>query len=188
MENLRFDPAEHKYFVGEKKLPSVTTILKGPSAFYRNAEEARRRGSLVHALSVMLDRKTLGIEEVPSELRPYLDAWISFVATEEFVVSEAECLGMDKAKRYAGTLDRLGSIGDTRWIVDIKTGSRAAWHDLQLGGYHGLQGKGWTGAGRNLGLVYLNKDGTYRFWKVKDAAVAVAAFRAELVKYETGGK
>jgi hypothetical protein len=186
---LSFDPVEHRYYWGTREVPSVTTILKNGAASFA-PDASRKRGTMAHAITAMMDHWTIGLEDVPDDYRGFAVAWQAFKDKELFVPSEIEVPGIDAEKRYAGTIDRIGTVGDRgRWVLDIKTGLRNAWHDLQVAGYQGLSGKGlkkWTGAGSKLGLVYIKANGTYRFWEVQDVKGSAVRFRAKLIEYEKG--
>jgi hypothetical protein len=141
-------------------VPSVTTILE---AYPKGAQyyewlkrhgsdsdtlrdQAGRRGSVVHNATELLD---MGVElELMSEdgmPRYELLEWAMIERYAEFRQQYPATLHAIETKLavdhlgYAGTLDRLISIGDKTYLIDIKT-SGAVWPSywLQQAAYHKL--------------------------------------------------
>lgn len=129
---FRYDDAEHKYYGDDKEMPSVTRILKadGHGRFYKGTA-ARDRGTRIHEATEVYD--TLGVYPVDEEVKAYVEQWARFV--ESFQIEESETQVYNVPLWYAGTFDRVGIHSGFLTMLDIKTGSPAAWHGLQLGAY-----------------------------------------------------
>jgi hypothetical protein len=154
MMTLTFDEASHAYLADGQPVPSVTQILKaaGFMGNYRGTK-ARDRGTLIHKATEAYD--ALGI--VPGgELEPYVKAWAAFLAESKGEVLASEQRLFNERHWYAGTLDRILLINGQRVLVDIKSGSPADWHRLQLGAYD------LAAEGIESGLaVYVRGNGRY---------------------------
>jgi hypothetical protein len=143
-EILRFDPNGHRYFVGNRELPSVTTVLGASFPFFAGEsamEAARRRGRIVHKISELDDRVELDESTVPDDLVPFLEGWRSFRRNSGFVpdVDGIEVQKHHSIFGYAGTIDRIGRDSRNRRILlDIKTGGRYPQYRLQLAAYLNL--------------------------------------------------
>jgi hypothetical protein len=142
MEELRFDPAEHKYFVGKREVPSVTTILK-EEGFIDSAwftESGRQRGSYVHLAVHYHDMNELDEDSLDDTIRPYVEAWKRFKVDTGIVIIESEVPILDPLKRYAGTPDKIVMLDDKQSVLDLKTGIVSPWVRLQLCAYGEAKG------------------------------------------------
>src|SRR5262245_23836256 len=135
---LRFDPKDHRYFLGDRELPSVTTVLTEsfPLSIRKDLlETARWRGTVVHRACELDDKLELDESSIDDEVRPYLTAWRSFRRHTGF---RPDLEGIEVQKYhpllyYAGTIDRIGRDSrDRRILLDIKTGGRFPQYRLQL--------------------------------------------------------
>jgi hypothetical protein len=136
------------------------------SAPYKTSDKALTRGSTVH--SIVESYKTTGIilEDVVEPYKGYARAFKQWVSDFDIRVQEHEKTVVNKAHRYAGTLDLLVSNRDKETIlVDVKTGKGIydeAW--LQTSAYwHGDDIKA-----DKIAVVLLGEDGTYKFEYGKD--------------------
>jgi len=128
----RFDPIEHRYFLGSVELPSVTRILNDVLGGYDGvSREVMRRkaeiGEAVHVATAMYDTGVLDESSVPTEIAGYFEAWKRFRRETAFVPEWVERMVWSTQHGYAGTLDRTGfferlkRINPTmRCLVDIK--------------------------------------------------------------------
>jgi hypothetical protein len=89
MMTLLFDPVEHVYTVGARRVPSVTQTLaplvdysQVPPAVLKRAQEL---GTAVHRMTELHDLDDLDTDALSSELLPYLTAWMRFRAETGFV-------------------------------------------------------------------------------------------------------
>ncbi len=181
--SLRLD-AEHKYWLGEKELISVTTALKEAGLIDTTwfTPEAAERGTAVHLACEQMDLGTLNYRPISSEHLGFLDAYARFFAEAKPVWSTVEEQVCDATVGYAGTLDRSGLLNGVWTVLDIKTGPPAPWHGLQLAAYARILGR----RPQRFDL-YLAADGTYRLEPQRTrtdeanflAALAVAQFRRQ---------
>jgi hypothetical protein len=121
---LHFDPATHTYTHGGERIPSVTQILDMisdldsiPSHILKHAAA---RGDAVHFACELHDRDDLAWETLEAELVPYVEAWIKFRQQTGFVPDKIEHRMFHPALRYAGTLDRTGTMGGKHVLIDLK--------------------------------------------------------------------
>lgn len=140
-EGIEFDRQLHRYMVGGVVMPGVTDILRatgvscdfeGLSAMSRRVGHAislkRDIGIALHADAHAYDDDDLDLEDVDSEVRPYLDSWIEFRSRHPHLVPVA-----DKRERivhhpdllYCGTLDAIlqapgaPDLIEERWSVQL---------------------------------------------------------------------
>lgn len=180
---LRLD-AEHRYWLEDRELISVTTALKEAglidTAFF--TEDAADRGTYVHAACDLVDDDDLG--DVEPSCAGYVAAYQRFRAEAQPAWYQRERAVCDPSHGYAGTLDRAGVLSH-KWIVlDIKTGGPMPWHGLQLAAYARLaiSSEGLKPARFDL---YLSANGTYKLEQQVNrsdeglffAALVVAQFR-----------
>jgi hypothetical protein len=130
-------------------------------------EYKRQVGEAVHLATALDDRGQLDDETVADVVRPYLEAWRRYRREKSFTPTLIEQTVWHPQIGYAGTLDRMGTIGRVRWLVDIKTGSES---DADLAG---PQTAAYLEAARAMGhaeaqgivdrgTVHLREDGAYR--------------------------
>lgn len=137
---LSFDADTHTYWLGDAKVPSVTTILKAvsdldaiPPAILAHAAE---RGTAVHLGCELYDNDDLDWDSVSEELVPYIEAWVDFRATTGFKPILVESRVFHSGLFYAGTLDRTGVLYGDLAVVDIKTtATMYPWVGMQLAAY-----------------------------------------------------
>ena len=182
---LTFDPQLHAYQLDGRELPSVTTVLQRAGlvdgAWF--TEQATLRGTYVHLATELHAAGTLDPDSVDPVVQPYLDAYMRFLRESGAVWAAVEQRLGDDVLGYAGTIDRVGSIGDQPVIVDIKTGPPQPWHALQLAAYLQLVKRRWA-PWQRYGL-WLQKNGSYRLkhysgrsdYSVFQAALTLAQFK-----------
>jgi hypothetical protein len=132
--DFQFDEATHAYTVNGAVLPSVTQIINDlqmgplyPPGPYRV------RGTRVHQATALHDQ---GYEvEVGEAIRPYLDSYIGALQNFPFRWEAIEQRLYHPTLLYAGTVDRVGFLGDEPVIADIKTGETGRETGLQTAGY-----------------------------------------------------
>jgi hypothetical protein len=134
---LEFDPGPHVYRYMGQEVPSVTQILKVTGAirgFYRGTE-ARDRGIAIHEATELMDTIGVPVDAFQMDIRPWLVAWQEFTASTGVEIVSIECPVCHLRAGYAGTADRLINYNNRLAVLDIKTGSKAAWHRLQAAAY-----------------------------------------------------
>ena len=82
------------------------------------------RGKLVHHATTLIDKGTLDWDTVDERIKPFLDAYQSFVDTAHPEIEAMELNVVHTSLRYGGRLDRVYRFpGHTRLVLaDIKTG------------------------------------------------------------------
>lgn len=125
-----FRESDHTYRLGDKKLISVTQLLKkhGLATNYSGVseevlEKAANKGILIH--KEIEDYIKTGAVGFTSELSDYIDitAELGFKAEDSEIILPAEEIPEDKADEYfyAGTADLIGKISDGYVLADLKT-------------------------------------------------------------------
>ncbi len=176
--NLDFDKETHTYSLDGRVLTPVTDLLKDcgiiQTTFYtgKGAENGSRR----HLATELLDKDILDWSTIAECDMPYLSAWIQAKEELGIEITSIEEQMYHPLLNYAGTIDRRAIIKDEIYIIDIKTGAKAKWHELQLILY-GLM----VEPRPNLLAVYLKKNGKYAVEKYdyKNERFAMSAIRVE---------
>ncbi len=161
---LTFDAETHTYRIDGERVPSVTQVLQGAGIIDTRwfTEEACTRGTYVALATQWHDEGTLDYDALDEGLKPYLRAWEGFMRAVDAKIVLIEERVFNPTLRYAGTLDRLLEWGGRLWLVDIKTGSKAAWHSLQTAAYAECLGTPRRATVHRASIV-LAEDATYKF-------------------------
>jgi len=165
---ITYDDATHTYLNDGKKWPSVTQVMQcvGLSDYSHIPEHVLRyaaeRGTIVHAMTEMIDDNDLDMDSVMEELRGYADAYTKFLDDHTCYIPYSEEMVYSKKLRYCGRLDRVIRFADKRnYIVDLKcTSSQLPAHRVQLAAYK----HAWEEMGHKIDgakSLYLRGDGTY---------------------------
>ena len=172
---LTFDEPTHVYRWDGEVVPSVNQILSdmGFQQGYENIPAYYgRRGTLVHEASVMLDQGTLDMDSLDPRLAPFLLAYQRFCTERDYQPYAWEERFYQSSYEYAGTVDRYAFVDGDPTVIDLKTSSRSHyWHHMQVGAYS--MDPAWFEDGEipyNAALLYLGKDGTYRYQVMKIGA------------------
>lgn len=179
---LTFDAETHTYRIDGERVPSVTQVLEGAGLIDTRwfNDEARTRGTYVALATQYYDEGTLDYDALDDELKPYVMAWERFLAGDDTrEVLRIEQRVWHTALRFAGTLDRTILMGTTKrkYVLDIKTGSAAPWHQLQTAGYAECLVGLWCRAS-----IILYDDASYHF-NVHDSRSDRDVFRSALNLY-----
>lgn len=143
-DSVHLDEAAHRYTVAGVERPSVTQILKDAGLIDTTwyTEQARERGKAVHLATQFLDQDDLDWKTVVPNYRGYVQAWERFKTESCFQIGRdasgqllIEYRLFHSLAGYCGTLDRLGTIGTTEYLLDIKTGDAQEWHGYQIAAY-----------------------------------------------------
>jgi len=188
MNELRFDKQHHKYFVGERELISVTTLLKDMGLVWYPYNEAVRLkmelGTYVHQITEFYDKKRLGYnvnfypeniykndeirrENGMHEALPYFNAYKKFIAEIKPEITAVEKRYYHPHWFYAGTVDRELKLYGQSAILDIKTGVAVPATDLQLGGYGNMK-QHWDNIIPKGYALYLRPDETYKLVETRE--------------------
>lgn len=131
------EPIEHVYRQGDRVVPGVTSILKLVGAIDDRwwSEEHSLRGTRVHQSTELFDEGLLDVADCDEAIAPYVEAWARFRSEVPAPILASEQLVFHEALDYAGTLDRIVRIRGREAVLDIKSGSRAPFHAIQLAAY-----------------------------------------------------
>ena len=143
---FRFDSEPHAYFLGERRLPSVTEVLgaTGMLPDYSNLDEYyRQRGSAVHAaIAIQLAGQEVDWDfPGADDVRPRVERARAWMGEVEFEPLFCERPLYHDIYHYAGTPDLFGLAlfpDGKRGLVlaDWKSGAIEPGHDVQVaGGY-----------------------------------------------------
>ena len=181
--HIELDEERHIYYVDGIEYPSVSEILEPITApHYRSisAETLRlaaERGRAVHEACEEID---YGLEpEVPPEYEPYVRAYLDFKRDynpEYLGIEMALAYKDDSGIRFAGTIDRYGSVGKERWIVDLKTTASPTKinylaYCIQTRMYEILIASNSEDDGKvspKRKILFLKKDGKYRLFDCEE--------------------
>lgn len=130
--SLRFEAAEHEYYLDGVLIPSVTQMLLATGhikpRYY--SDDGRERGAAVHRLTAAYDRGTLDLDAVKDH-RGYVLAYVEAMRQIRPVWAQIEEMAVHPGYPFAGTPDRVGQVFGVWTIPEIKTGGREKWHAIQ---------------------------------------------------------
>lgn len=125
--DITFDEATHTYRVGDRLVPSVTQILKVIENFDfvppDVLEAARRFGQHVHLATDLYDRGELNEASLSADVLARLGGYKMFLKDTGFIVTASERIVYNAQLGYAGTLDRIGMLGRSSALIDLKSGA-----------------------------------------------------------------
>ena len=96
---------------------AMLDTLKG--APYRERDLAAKRGTEVHALAEQLLQGNP--VTVPGELDRHVEHYLEFLQAFNPQPVLVEAVVYNCEYGYAGTLDHISTVGDERWLFDVKT-------------------------------------------------------------------
>lgn len=139
------------------------------AAPYKSSEGAKGRGTTVHSIVEAYKATTVRLEGIPEEFQGYANAFYKFIDELKPEIIEQEKSVFNEVDKIAGTLDMYAKIGDSYYVLDIKTGKDIYSEvDLQLSAYaHMLRLEGIKVD--NIGVVLLEigddkkPTGNYKF-------------------------
>jgi len=163
----------HTYTLGGHVLPSVSEIMRPIVSFDGIPEDvltkARIRGKAIHKALEYYDQGDLDHAQLSPVIVPYVEAYEKFIRDTGFKPHYIEKIVWSSIYRYAGTLDRSGTLFDNHAVIDLK-----AVHELnpataiQTAAYDkGLCESEGEEKHKRYGLQ-LKKDGTYRLQEYTD--------------------
>lgn len=133
---FRFEADTHSYFLGAKRLPSITQLLDlgqivSGAAYF--TEASRNRGTEVHRLCQDYDLGALDITTLESPFRGYA---CGYVAACQALKPEWDEDGIEVADHhpdlgFAGRIDRTGLVFGRRTVCEIKSAVKAKHHPTQ---------------------------------------------------------
>ena len=167
MSILQFFDKGHIYMLDGEQLPCVSDLCRFlHREIYSDApvwqmEAAAERGTAVHAATECLDKHgTVSVEE---EYRPYIEAYAAFRREHDVRWELIEYAAYHPAHRYAGTIDRYGTVDGFLTLLDIKTTYRVykPLCSASLNLYRMILEALGMGVERLL-ILHLKKDGSYK--------------------------
>jgi hypothetical protein len=182
--------AQHRYWIAGREVPGVTGILKSLGLIREGGDDYYlKRGEYVHEATALDDAGRLDESTLDPVILPYVIAWRKFRADAYFVPTKTELVVGSAIHQFGGTLDRIGTMGGRRWLLDLKTGAPEPWHQLQAALYAVAAEECGEPRGLLRGAVYLRSDGTYNlkpYPDEADRAYALAAVRFAAWKRKEG--
>lgn len=165
---LEFNPELHQYKADGLVIPSVTQVLKAVGLVNFDfvpadvLQAAADKGTKVHQTTELFDKGVLDEERLHPILQNYLNSWKKFRTELQFDPIEIESLKVHELYRYAGTLDRVGTINKNKKVlIDIKTGVKDKSHSVQTAAYKLLYDQKLSPKEKikERFIVYLSEDG-----------------------------
>jgi hypothetical protein len=180
---IDFDAIKHEYFVEGRRYPSVTQIIAGCGLIEGMewfTDDARERGKNIHLATQYYDEGDLDESTIDPAYLPYLEAYKKFSRECFPKYTHIEKRLYNALYGYAGTCDRVGFLLGRNVIIDIKSGSPARWHGLQMWAYRAClpQETPFTCFG-----LYLRDNGTYKLEDYKNKN-DIQIFRAACLVYK----
>lgn len=167
MAQLLFFDSDHRYQLDGEDLPSVSELCRfisreiyGDVAQY-NLDRAAERGTAVHKATESLDK--YGKIDVEDGILPYIQAYIKFRKEHKVEWKRIEYATHHPTDKYAGTLDRVGTLDGKLVILDIKTSYtiHTPLCSAQLNLYRRMMEANGDPV-EKLFVLHIKKDGTYR--------------------------
>lgn len=182
-DGLKFIEDGHKYFIGEKEVPSVSKIMEPLTRLvYGDGTYANyQTGTDVHFAikSYLVDGWQVWDDAIDGYMQGFIKWYDSMKDVMEIVAIETPITDGE----IAGTPDLVCLINGEPCIIDFKTGKSAKWntYKCQLGAYAKmLDGYGWQ-----TGIVQLKGDSEYKLkWLTKE----IGMFETMLAVYRYSKK
>ena len=123
MTPVRFDPVDHRYYVGDEEWPHVTGLLKSwglvDDTYY--TEESAVRGQMVHRACTDYDLGVLDVTGLSRDIRPYVEAYIDAMLVVPHEWDAIEEVAAHPVHRFVGRPDRVGRVFGMRGVLEIKS-------------------------------------------------------------------
>lgn len=134
---LKFTPGSHAYELSGRQIPSVTQTIALATDASHFTDDCRWRGSAVHAATQYLDEGCLDWDSVEPGHQGYVRAWERCKAETGMVIEGIEEMFWHQTPGgpYAGQRDRRIRIGQSRGVLDLKTGALYPQTALQTAAY-----------------------------------------------------
>lgn len=135
MSELHFNPDNHTYWLGERRLASVTEIIDRIAPQRDTDDWYLQRGAAVHSAINLALRNNLDWSSVDERIKGRVDSAMSFLANTGITPSLLEMPLSSRTYQFAGTLDAYGVDIDRCYVLVDWKGSLSPQVEPQLGGY-----------------------------------------------------
>jgi hypothetical protein len=174
---LTFNQEKHEYKEDGVIIPSVTQCIQKAGLIDLSFVEKELLeyksdvGTKIHKTTELYDQGNLDEATLHPLLAGFLQAWKKFIKDYQFIPMHIELKRVHPLYKYAGMIDRIGTIIDGKTItqIDIKTGVHHHSYAIQSGGYTELYnyGKPKKEQIKRRLTVYLREDGMYEVKEYK---------------------
>lgn len=162
MSTLQFNPDNHTYWLGERRLPSVTEVINRIAPQRDTDDWYLQRGAAVHAAINLALRHNLDWSSVDERIKGRVDSAMSFLKDVGITPASLEVPLCSITYQFAGTVDACGTDADERRVLVDWKGSLSPQVEPQLGGYSLLLSESWH-RGLNCAVaVETHDDGSYK--------------------------
>ena len=158
--SIQFDEDTHTYTYAGVKVPSVSTIINDllGSDYSKIDPFYAERGTAVHKAIELHLTGELDESSIDEHVAPYFEAFKKFQRDTGFELEVTELRVFSRELWFAGTLDLIGHIDGKKYLLDIKTGQKQKWHNIQTAGY----AIGFGERDIKRGCIYVKKNQTYQ--------------------------
>ena len=185
MDKIRLDLETHTYWLGERRVPGFSEIIRDLGIVKDNpywTDAGREEGKILHQwLLFLAQKKAYSIPPVQS-IAGRVEGIRKFLSESKFKLLFGEIPQYDPVSRFACTPDLVGHLGSTLVNIDAKRGEAQPWHILQLAAQKIALAAGGVLIQRSFGL-YL-RDGDYRLIG-RDVSAYEAKWRTICASYPT---
>lgn len=167
-QEIKLD-SDHRYFVGDKRVPGFTEICKSLGVIKDNnfyTDEGRDEGNALHQWMLFLAQGQEPEAEPDPRIAGRVQGFRKFLADTGFQFKGGETPLYDPVSRFACTPDVWGGIYPHTYVIDVKRGAKLPWHVLQTAAQKLALGAYGFRAQKRASL-YL-KDGDYRLVQHED--------------------
>lgn len=180
MAQLLFFDADHRYELDGVELPSVSEITRFISREIYGSinqytlDHAANRGTRVHKACELIDK--YGEAEIDEDIAPRVSAYIDFLRDRKPAWTHIEKAMHSPARRYAGTIDRVGVVGGETWLIDLKAQEqiKKPLVTAQVNAYAIMAEENGLSIDR-LGCLQLTNGGKYRFHELPREPATIEA-------------
>ena len=133
-EKIRFEPGEHRYFLGDQEIPGFSHIAKTMGLMEATkfmTDAGREQGTALHKWVNLLARgKTSTTQSHPS-IEGRVLAFHKFMVESGFKFESGETPLYEPVSRFSCTHDLAGYLGAFSCVVEVKGGAKQKWHPAQ---------------------------------------------------------
>jgi hypothetical protein len=193
--NISFDEKEHRYYkegTGYKiPVPGVSELIEsaGLKSTFGHTKWHATRGKFAHKAIWLDNDNRLDMETVDPEVAGYLVAWRNYKCASGIKVIASEQIVYNESLGYAGTIDMIVASETVPFVLDLKTGSPAPWHKLQVLMYEEAARQSGLDVFKGAcSVLYLKQNGTYKLIHLSDEDVSECYHEAVRIATEWWNK